>query len=402
METLTTISRSLTFGPERAGVNLPKETRYYPALDGLRGVAILAVMTYHFSGGYSGTSPLLRKWATIANAGWMGVDLFFVLSGFLITGILYDTATYANRLKNFYARRALRIFPLFYGLLFGLLVVTPIVHLRWQWGDILYFFYLGNMTALLSPGLANLHPSLNLGHLWSLAVEEQFYLIWPFVVWWIQDRRRLLTIAAAVIAISPLIRLLLLRMHLNPIIVGYLLLTRADSLLMGGAVALLSRGPSGKRLPAIPVFFVSLIFLFCILIASGGAVEGIWMSSIGYTLIAICASCLVYAAQFSSTKLSHVAACRFLRFFGRYSYGLYIFHGLIFLFARREAGRMQSTVHHAAWAQMICVSIGFGVSLVLSMLSYHFFEAPVMTLKRFFHNPPLTLPPKNVSHSERL
>ncbi len=86
-------------------------TQHNAALYGLRGVAILSVMLYHFTGSYKGANPLLRLWSLVAGAGWMGVDLFFVLSGFLITGILYDTAHAEHKVRNFYARRALRIFP---------------------------------------------------------------------------------------------------------------------------------------------------------------------------------------------------------------------------------------------------------------------------------------------------
>jgi peptidoglycan/LPS O-acetylase OafA/YrhL len=172
-------------------------------------------MFYHFSGGYKGSNSFARVWSNMAGAGWMGVDLFFVLSGFLITGILYDTALAENRTKNFYTRRALRIFPLFYGILFLLLLLTPVFHLHWQPGHALYFVYLGNMTGILAPGLSSIHEGLNLGHLWSLAVEEQFYMLWPFVVWKVHDRRRLLKIICVVLVLSPLLRLLLLWKGMN-------------------------------------------------------------------------------------------------------------------------------------------------------------------------------------------
>jgi peptidoglycan/LPS O-acetylase OafA/YrhL len=104
-----------------------KRARHYPALDGLRGIAILAVFFSHFGGGHKSTNFIIRGWSHVADAGWMGVDLFFVLSGFLITGILIDSADREDRVKNFYARRALRIFPLFYGVLFGFLLLTSFI-----------------------------------------------------------------------------------------------------------------------------------------------------------------------------------------------------------------------------------------------------------------------------------
>src|ERR1700761_8041685 len=123
----------------------PTSSRHYPALDGLRGIAILAVFCYHFGGGSKSSNWLIQAWSSIADTGWMGVDLFFVLSGFLITGILYDTAHKPHRVRNFYARRSLRIFPLYYGVLLLFLLLTPVLQLHWKPGHLLYFFYLSNM-----------------------------------------------------------------------------------------------------------------------------------------------------------------------------------------------------------------------------------------------------------------
>src|ERR1035441_8464452 len=168
------------------------KARHYPALDGLRGVAILAVFFYHFAGGQSSRNIFVQIWSGVAGIGWMGVDLFFVLSGFLITGILFDTAHKQAKVRNFYARRSLRIFPLYYGVLLVFLLLTPVLPLHWRPGHLLYFFYLSNVMPILTPGLSSPGPKMVVGHLWSLAVEEQFYLIWPFIVWYVKDRRKLL------------------------------------------------------------------------------------------------------------------------------------------------------------------------------------------------------------------
>ena len=157
-------------------------TPYYPALDGMRAIAVLMVMVTHF----------LPKRLPF---GWMGVQIFFVLSGFLITGILFDTRATRHRWRNFYVRRTLRIFPLYYGLIFLVLLVIVWTRSKVPGVFSLWLFYGQNFFWLVDRGM---HPDAVLtsdghliaiiGHLWSLAVEEQFYLVWPIVVFLVAER----------------------------------------------------------------------------------------------------------------------------------------------------------------------------------------------------------------------
>jgi peptidoglycan/LPS O-acetylase OafA/YrhL len=366
-------------------VNNAGSTRNYAALDGLRGVAILLVMLYHFSGGYKGTNPILRLWGLIADAGWMGVDLFFALSGFLITGILYDAALDEHRVKNFYARRALRIFPLFYAVLFGLLLLTSVLQLHWRPEHLLYFFYLSNVAVLFMPDFQPPSHWINLGHLWSLAVEEQFYLLWPFVVWRIRRRNRLLWIIFAVLIAGPLLRGLLLAEGMDAITMSRLLLTRADSLLIGGGVALLARGPSADGIPAKRILLVSASLLAILLyFAHGPDATSPWISTIGYSAIGACSACVIYLAQQGSSWVATLFDQPFLQFFGRYSYGLYVFHGLYFVYLRHLSGTVEHRLHSGLLAQLLIIAFGFILSIALALLSYHFFEAPILKLKRRF------------------
>jgi len=167
---------------------IPLSRRNLPGLDGVRGLAILAVMLTHISLQTIALNPMLRGLFAL---GWSGVDLFFVLSGFLITGILLDTHQCANYFRSFYARRVLRIFPLYFGFLTVALLVFPYVvspefmpapsH-RWM-----YVCYVANWLPH-----AQWHV---LTHFWSLCVEEQFYFIWPLVVLLFGPRRLLPLIA---------------------------------------------------------------------------------------------------------------------------------------------------------------------------------------------------------------
>jgi peptidoglycan/LPS O-acetylase OafA/YrhL len=360
-------------------------TKHNPALDGLRGVAILFVMLYHFTGGYKGTNSLVRAWSLIAGAGWMGVDLFFVLSGFLITGILYDAARAEHRVRNFYARRALRIFPLFYAVLFGLLLLTPVLHMHWRPEHLLYFLYLSNMSFLLGRDFQYPNQWINLGHLWSLAVEEQFYLLWPFIVWQVRNRTTLLRIILAVVVAGPLLRALLLAAGMNPLDMARMLFTRADSLLFGGGVALLVRGPAAGRVPAGKILIFSGLLLAILLYLSHGPEQSsVWMAIGGYSAIAICCASLIFLAQRGPNLVTVLSDRPLLRFFGRYSYGLYLFHGLYFVYLRHISGRIQQLVHSGLLAQLIIAIVGFSFSIALAVLSYHFFEAPMLALKRRF------------------
>ena len=168
--------------PTRVGNRLP-------ALDGLRGIAVLLVLAFHCRYFFP---PWMEKSArpTLDVLGWSGVDLFFVLSGYLITGILLDTKDSSSYFRTFYARRSLRIFPLYFSFVAAVLLLA-----QWRVHGFWYLTYLSNWQ----PG-----HGVNdgyLSHLWSLAIEEQFYLIWPAVVWFVPPGRlKWICIALAVTA----------------------------------------------------------------------------------------------------------------------------------------------------------------------------------------------------------
>ena len=216
--------------------------RHFTSLDGLRGVAFLLVFAHHYGLSANITQPFIRALGWLAGGGWMGVDLFFVLSGFLITGILIDTRDGPHYYRNFYARRALRILPLYYTLLLVLFALTPVWHLKWHWGHLAYVFYLGNFAGLLDGTLNHVLPFITLTHTWSLAVEEQFYLIWPLIVASIASPRRLVRLCFILSGCGLLLRILLLLTVPAAHEWSYgQLPTHADGLLLGAVAAVLFR-----------------------------------------------------------------------------------------------------------------------------------------------------------------
>jgi peptidoglycan/LPS O-acetylase OafA/YrhL len=369
-----TDKRSLTSDPKRV-----------IALDGLRGLAILGVFLFHFGGGHQSRNPILHVWSVVTGAGWMGVDLFFVLSGFLITGILFDTAHTKSRMKNFYARRALRIFPLFYGVLFGFLLLTPVLHLHWRPGHLLYFFYLSNMTSYLVPGLQSPGDKMVIIHFWSLAVEEQFYLLWPFVVWSVLDRVKLLKICLGIMLLVLALRVGLVMHGVGMDVIFPLLPTRADSLICGGALALLVRGQTSlDRLAKVTMLISGVATFVLIGLIEHGPIGYKVVASVGYTFIALFFTCLVYFAQNGTGWIARIGTLNWLRFLGRYSYGLYIYQGLLLLFLMPLVYPLQRAVHSVALGGALFILLSLGLILAISMLSYHFFEAPILKLKSRF------------------
>ena len=225
----------------------PESNKHVPALDGLRGIAVLVVIVYHFTAGHVSTSighSFHGIASQFANIGWGGVDLFFVLSGFLITGILYDAKGAPHYFSNFWMRRVLRISPLYYGVLIAIFFIGPLIcsysslvrqHLNeqiWAWAYGLNFYY-----ALPSHVLINVFW---LQHFWSLAIEEQFYLIWPFVIFFLKPKTAM-CISAFCIGLALLLRVILVVDHYDPIVVWNLTPCRMDGLALGCLCALAAR-----------------------------------------------------------------------------------------------------------------------------------------------------------------
>ena len=198
--------------------------RRIPELDGLRGIAILMVLVHH-------TEFALVHAPWLAHRLWLGVDLFFVLSGFLITEILLRRPTGRGFVRNFYVRRALRIWPAYYLLLLVVwLFGAPLFGEALRWGPLFYHLSFTQCVPF-APGYLAYHPALR--STWSLAVEEQFYLVWPPLTLWLR-RQALAVLLAAIVLVAIIARAEGGWLHQ--------LVTRGDALALGSLLALYLTG----------------------------------------------------------------------------------------------------------------------------------------------------------------
>ncbi len=364
----------------------PKSS-YIPALDGIRGIAILMVMFYHFSDPTLGGGPLLK----LFKLGVSGVDLFFVLSGFLITGILFDAKSNPYYFRDFYIRRSLRIFPLYYGVLIAVLVVLPqfhviidpviLQHQAWLWSYLSNFLVGGSEVTTLN----------RLGHFWSLAVEEQFYLVWPLMIFCCSRKTGLvLCVSCMLLSIGSRIHAVAENTAETAHRITYSCTQcRMEALAVGAFLALVARGPTGSHsLIRCGRFLAAATALQLGLLAVIHMAARLPMGSLDvarYSLCAWLAGVLVILAVVSppSSRLGRLIGSRFLRFFGKYSYGLYVFHWMLlpsfkkFFPAEQLIARLGSPLA----GQLSYIVLAIGMSVVAAQLSWHLFEKHFLGLK---------------------
>lgn len=367
--------------------------RRIPTLDGLRGVAILMVMIYHQTIMTSETG-LDRLVMGVTQIGWAGVDLFFVLSGFLITGILYDARGGLHYFRNFYARRILRIFPLYYAVVFFALVILPWFPHQWaanfarvEGDELWYWLYLSNFLIAYHGQFR--HAILDIS--WSLAIEEQFYLVWPLVVACC-SRRQLISICGALIGGALTLRVGLVLVETNPITVYALTFCRIDALAVGALIALAIReGALTKLLPyALNALIGSVIVLASVLLVQGGSHwDGAAMQSVGYTaLAAVFGSVLILVVSLRRGTLGNrVLSNPLLVTFGKYSYALYLFHlpvrGVIRDLVFGPA-QFPTILGSQLPGQLLFYLVSSAATLALAFLSWHLYEKYFLMLKKFF------------------
>jgi len=359
---------------------------HIPALDGVRGFAAATVFLYHYGGGAQSTFLPLRIIGIALHFGWAGVSLFFVLSGFLISGILWDSFPKGNWWKRFYARRSLRIFPLYYlALLIAfvgeLILGTPLRQLSTFWA---YLLYLGNVPSLLA-ALPILPQNLTVNHFWSLAVEEQFYLIWPFLLLLCAGKRpKAKRLILGMWVFSLVYRLAILGLHIRPEWQWEFLLGRVGELGAGAYLAMLVRGDAeerGRLVRWLPWTLAGsfLLLIPTIAISNGGEFDNPWMSTVGLAVCSIFFVSLVGSAL-KPGWVQSIFSTPILRWLGKVSYGVYVYHLLFrtgFLWVTQ---RLASNLSHNAQAGVLFLVALIG-TLAVASLSFYTVESAFLRWK---------------------
>ena len=378
--------------------NLPHPSlNHIPELDGLRGVAILMVIINHFWRGAEGGGAAERGLYTFILNGWVGVDLFFVLSGFLITGILIDAKGKDHYFRNFYARRVLRIFPLYYAFLFAWFIVVPRVLSLAPEGpfrsgsdtQIWFWTYTSNFLSLFKG--VTLPNGLN--HFWSLAIEEQFYLVWPAVVLFAASRT-LRKICIAMMITGFAFRLWLMSTD-YPATAAYVLTpARMDTLAAGAWLAISLRDASLRRTieklaPKILIGASALLVAINLPTLQMTGSEPA-MQTTGFPLLALIASAILVMAldaRRAHSRLRRVLRTSTLRFFGKYSYGMYVVHlpvvvvfeALGFTIARIASGNGTRIP-----AAIVFTLSALAATTFIAFVSWHLYEKHFLKLKTRF------------------
>jgi peptidoglycan/LPS O-acetylase OafA/YrhL len=366
--------------PLAAPLELPRG--HIPALDAIRGLAIVLVTLYRFGGGSDGVARAIEApW--LIGLGARGVDLFFVLSGFLITGILFDAKGKEGYFRNFYIRRALRIFPLYYGSLVVILIVAPFLagKMPAPLGEQAWLWLYGSNVLQSVRGEWCLGP---LNHFWSLAVEEHFYFVWPLVIF-LCSRKIAMRVCGCVIAASVLARAGWLIAGGNDVAAEVFTLLRMDGLVLGGWLALAARSPGGLAWlakVARPTFvFSGLIALATFVVGKRllGLPDLAWAAFCGSLLV------LIFAAA-SNSWLARCGDSQTLQFFGKYSYAMYVFQlPLITALAWLVTAPGLAYWFDSPWlGQAAYCAIMFGLTTLLALASWHCFEKHFLALKHRF------------------
>ena len=348
---------------------------YVPELDGLRGIAIVAVMVHRMYPRVSGT-----PWPI--EAGWAGVDLFFVISGFLIAGILIDTRTSPGYFRNFYARRVLRIFPLFYLFIGGMLLAFPIAaheeFLRQAGSPLWYLSQLGNIPE----SLLGRDPPYWLAPVWSLAIEEQFYLTFPLLVRWAEPRHLVRWLVAIALG-SVAVRIATTAIAPDRERIQYLFtLCRLDTIAVGCLIAVFVRSERylawRTRLPRVLVPVVGVAAAVMIWTQLDRTT---WFGrTFGYSVLAVGLGALVLLVYEQRARIATaVLRTPLLRYPGKLCFGLYLLHRPADTAVTALVGAAGLDELRLVWLPVkIAVAVGFATA------SWWLLEQPFLRLKRRF------------------
>lgn len=345
---------------------------HIPELDGLRGIAIISVFFYHARG------RLVLTWIDlVARWGWTGVSLFFVLSGYLITSILLRSRDSRHHyFRNFYARRALRVWPVYYmmiGVCFSgprWLLSLPLGISKWK-AIVPVLFFLQNIVPMQISEFGALGPT------WSLAIEEQYYMLWAPIIRLVRPKVFLALGLLSIFLISPI-----LRRRLSNFVKPTHTLLHLDCIVLGSLLAL---ALWGIRISRKRWFYIGIITatagFSCLATCARGTIYADSLLAVGFSGVVL----LAISGTGSKIFFLRILRSALLRFYGRISYGFYmthigIFMCLGFLYERIDRSEFAGTIG----ANLSIVAIQFILSTLTAALVWYGIESRVLKLKRYF------------------
>ena len=373
--------------PEPESETRPLLRPKMPELDSVRGVAILMVLFYHGFASRQNVEALAgfpKLFVRLASPGWTGVNLFFALSGFLITGILLDSNHHPQYYRRFYLRRALRILPAYYGLLFLLALLGR----YGMQGEFVSWAFLGLSAVYLANVTILFGVPIQFGVLWSLAVEEHFYLIWPLIVRNV-TRRAVGVFAVAIAIVATVARVITWRLGYD-YFAHYTWLV-ADGLALGSLLAVLLRGSLGTRKGLKLISLAALLASALLILPDFPLRHPLAGGALHITALnLLCTGMMGGALLLGTSEWSFLAEHRTLRFFGEISYGLYLLHMLVF--------NIFDNLQHEFFPHAPSFKGHFGVMFVRFLICGSFAIGGAFLSRRYFEEPFLRLKDRAPSH----
>jgi peptidoglycan/LPS O-acetylase OafA/YrhL len=380
-------------------IQIPGQRKFLSSLEGIRGYAFLIVFYRHYLNYQIFTyqeslKPEYLPFFLLREISWVMVPIFFALSGYLICGILLDTRNREGYFSVFYRRRILRVFPVYYltVLCVGAASLMEGNHLSVQYWA--HFFYIQNLLPGYD-GTVHWVPRLQMYHLWSMAVEEQFYLLWPLVIWFCRSKRTLLRVSWGLIALCCAVRFAIPLLHVSPDQAYYLTATRGDCLLLGAVMAILRDEGIYARIEPYAKY-VALACFGVLLVVAAKTHNGLPNDYLRVcTLIPLgnlASAAVVMAAIENGSWLCRVCSQRWICWLGSRSYSLYLFHYTYKTWVETVVDPKLAQHMPEKYAVLLSASLTFIVTVILADLSYRFIERPAMNLKNRFKYGPIVEP----------
>jgi peptidoglycan/LPS O-acetylase OafA/YrhL len=370
-----------------------KGNLYFPALDGLRFLAFLLVLFHHVSF-YLGDTSSSIFWTFLSKNGWVGVDIFFVLTGFLITILFLTERKNQSKFafKDFFIRRSLRILPLYFLAFVAAFFLLPTLFLlifdkynlnpgtvEYMKGSLPWYLMLAGNWYVVLNGFGD---SRLISILWAVCTDIQFYLVWPFILFFVRNFKTGILISLIIIACSMLYRWYLVNSGVPYPAIYVNTLARLDTFMFGAIIGFLifyKDNLMGKiklfyswPLPILVVILLIVYMYFATLVDR----QAIRHSVLGYTITGILSAFIILFCIKSKSFLVSFLNDRIIAFLGRISYGLYIWHILAILLL------YYSLPNHLVnlWLPILALPL----SVLLAFMSFRFYEKPFLNIRNKF------------------